>query len=175
MGRDVSNIYLYRYIFAAIDTSVAIAMAIIAGLTGLDQSNSHKEGGLASSAGPADPRVGTCRLRFRIDSVCIIQDSREDWEKEAAQVASVYSNAYCTIAASSSSNGSEGCRVTPDLVPYGPVPLPRIKTDDLGNSVSEQVRVFFQFGMPTQNILQTDALTKRGWTLQERELSSRIR
>jgi hypothetical protein len=43
MGRDVSNIYLYRYIFAAIDTSVAIAMAIIADLTGLDQSNSHKE------------------------------------------------------------------------------------------------------------------------------------
>jgi hypothetical protein len=89
-------------------------------------------------------------------------------------MASVYSNAYCTIAASSSSNGSEGCHINHDLAPYGPVTLTCVKTDDLGNSVPEQVRVFSQFGMPTQNILQTDPLTKRGWTLQERKLSPRM-
>ena len=43
------------------------------------------------------------RLEIRyvwIDSLCIIQDSGDDWEKEAAQMASIYSNAHLTIAAS---------------------------------------------------------------------------
>lgn len=43
-----------------------------------------------------------------INSLCIIQDSKDNWEKEAAQMALVCSNAYCTIAASSSANGNEG-------------------------------------------------------------------
>lgn len=49
-----------------------------------------------------------------IDSLCIIQDSKKDWEKEAAQMALVYSNAYCTIAASSPANGNEGCHIDLD-------------------------------------------------------------
>ena len=35
-----------------------------------------------------------------IDSVCIIQDSKEDWEAESAKMGSVYRNAYVTIVAS---------------------------------------------------------------------------
>ena len=30
-----------------------------------------------------------------IDSICIIQDSKEDWEAESAKMGSVYRNAYC--------------------------------------------------------------------------------
>ncbi|MBE3109014.1 MAG: HET domain-containing protein, partial [Acidobacteria bacterium] len=44
-----------------------------------------------------------------IDSLCIIQDSREDWEREAARMADVYANSYLTIAASSSPDSSGGC------------------------------------------------------------------
>ena len=32
-----------------------------------------------------------------IDSLCIIQNSKEDWEAESAKMGSVYRNAYCTI------------------------------------------------------------------------------
>jgi hypothetical protein len=35
-----------------------------------------------------------------IDSLCIIQDDEQDWEREASRMADVYANAYLTIAAS---------------------------------------------------------------------------
>jgi hypothetical protein len=44
-----------------------------------------------------------------IDSLCIIQDSAEDWRKEAAIMGDVYRNAVFNIAATKSSNGSQGC------------------------------------------------------------------
>ncbi|KAN0096769.1 Heterokaryon incompatibility protein (HET) domain containing protein [Hyaloscypha variabilis] len=53
-----------------------------------------------------------------IDSLCIIQDSPEDWEKEASLMHTVYKNAYCTVAASASRDGSGGCFVQG---PYAPI------------------------------------------------------
>ena len=44
-----------------------------------------------------------------IDSLCIIQDDDEDWEKEAAVMGFVYANAYLTISASSSTDDASGC------------------------------------------------------------------
>ena len=44
-----------------------------------------------------------------IDSLCIIQDDRNDWEIESAKMADVYSHAYLTIAATGSSTSSGGC------------------------------------------------------------------
>ncbi|KAL2196280.1 heterokaryon incompatibility protein-domain-containing protein [Corynascus similis CBS 632.67] len=44
----------------------------------------------------------TRRLGIRyiwIDSLCIVQDDKDDWRREAAKMADVYSNAYLTIAA----------------------------------------------------------------------------
>ena len=49
----------------------------------------------------------TRRLGLRyiwIDSLCIIQDSAVDWEVESAKMATVYEQAYLTIAVSSSSS-----------------------------------------------------------------------
>lgn len=43
-----------------------------------------------------------------IDSLCIIQDSEQDWAREASLMAKVYAYAYCTLAALSSKDGSEG-------------------------------------------------------------------
>lgn len=48
-----------------------------------------------------DALVATKGLGFRyiwIDSLCIIQDSEEDFQLECAKTGSVYSNAVCTIA-----------------------------------------------------------------------------
>ena len=108
-----------------------------------------------------------------MDSLCIIQDSKDDWEKEAAQMASVYSNAYCTIAASSSASGNEGCRVDPDSEPYGPVILSFNEANENSNPIIRKVRIFSTLKSIT-DILQRDVLSGRGWTFQERELSNRI-
>jgi hypothetical protein len=51
----------------------------------------------------------TRRLRVRylwIDSLCIVQDDNEDWEREAAKMAQVYSQSLVTLAASAASDGS---------------------------------------------------------------------
>jgi Heterokaryon incompatibility protein (HET) len=49
-----------------------------------------------------DAVITTRKLSFRylwIDSLCIIQDSMQDWEAESAKMGEVYQNAQLTIAA----------------------------------------------------------------------------
>lgn len=43
-----------------------------------------------------------------IDSLCIIQDDPEDWNREAALMHRVYMNAWCNISAAASQDSSEG-------------------------------------------------------------------
>jgi hypothetical protein len=44
-----------------------------------------------------------------IDSLCIIQDSITDWQKESAVMGDVYKNAICNIAATVTPDGRFGC------------------------------------------------------------------
>lgn len=44
-----------------------------------------------------------------IDSLCIIQDDRKDWEIEAAKMASIYHGAELVLAATGSADGAGGC------------------------------------------------------------------
>jgi hypothetical protein len=43
-----------------------------------------------------------------VDSLCIIQDDRDDWEKESAKMAGIYQGAFLTIAATASSSNRDG-------------------------------------------------------------------
>jgi hypothetical protein len=43
-----------------------------------------------------------------IDSLCIIQDSKEDWFQESSRMGDIYSNSYCTISATGAEDGSMG-------------------------------------------------------------------
>ncbi|PHH59907.1 hypothetical protein CDD81_2395 [Ophiocordyceps australis] len=106
-----------------------------------------------------------------IDSLCIIQDSRQDWEREAAQMASVYSNAHVTIAASASSDGRGGCQVDNEMRPFGPVDM-EYASEAAGSA--QVFRLWSRASSPVGQVLAQDALTRRGWTLQERELSPRV-
>jgi hypothetical protein len=73
----------------------------------------HKRG-LAISALPRtfqDAIVASKKFGIRylwIDTLCIIQDDAADWEHESSKMGDVYSNAYLTIAASSSTDDSSG-------------------------------------------------------------------
>jgi hypothetical protein len=43
-----------------------------------------------------------------IDSLCIIQDSKDDWETESSQMASIYANSTLNIAATAARDGDDG-------------------------------------------------------------------
>ncbi|KAI5918040.1 heterokaryon incompatibility protein-domain-containing protein [Camillea tinctor] len=61
-----------------------------------------------------DAIVITRQLGFRylwIDSLCIMQDSKEDWKSESAIMGEIYAHSTCTIAALTSSSSFEGCFV----------------------------------------------------------------
>lgn len=110
-----------------------------------------------------------------IDSLCIIQDSREDWEKEAAQMADVYSKSYLTVAASGSANGTEGCRIDHETRSYGPVDVVCLGPPiDSTPPTPVTYRIWAASPNPSASTLLLDPLSKRGWTLQERELSPRV-
>lgn len=67
--------------------------------------------------------IVTRQLGFRyiwIDSLCIIQDSYDDWVNESSQMHMVYSNAVCNIAASAAGNATKGlfsCRNPASITP----------------------------------------------------------
>lgn len=44
-----------------------------------------------------------------IDSLCIIQDSHEDWQSECPEMSNVYKRSWCNLAATAASNDAIGC------------------------------------------------------------------
>lgn len=48
-----------------------------------------------------------------IDSLCIIQDDKEDWKEQSGEMAGIYGGSYLTIAATRAPNGHIGCFDTP--------------------------------------------------------------
>ncbi|TGO29516.1 hypothetical protein BPAE_0014g00670 [Botrytis paeoniae] len=107
-----------------------------------------------------------------IDSLCIMQDSSEDWSTEAALMDKVYAQSLCNIAASyASSEESPNKR------------LFHTRTRDYIDTLSVKQKFFMKknhqglYGLsPNSNyvVSRTDfALYKRAWVLQERLLSPR--
>lgn len=110
------------------------------------------------------------RVRYVwIDSLCIVQDSADDWDRESSSMSSVYSHAYCTIAASASKNGAEGLFRNA-----------RLSIDDSVHirCSSKNGKSRAIIGMKEQDSWQdmysSGFLHQRGWVLQERELSPRV-
>ncbi|KAK9424293.1 hypothetical protein SUNI508_13746 [Seiridium unicorne] len=98
-----------------------------------------------------------------IDSICIIQDDKKDWQAESQKMETVFSSAYCTIAASSSQSSIDGI-FKADRKPRACVThvSPENNTLYLCNTIDN-----FQEDVE-QSILNT-----RGWVFQERALSRR--
>lgn len=109
-----------------------------------------------------------------IDCLCIVQDDKEDWEREAANMADIYSNAYLTIAASRASSSAEGFlgdRMIRDMK--------AVQFRDEGGDFQlyfHSVDINFSPGAPETASLEPlsgEPLTKRAWCLQERVLPIR--
>ena len=105
-----------------------------------------------------------------IDSLCIIQDSKADWETESGKMCDYYSNAYLTISASSSKNGS-----IPFLrersSQWQPKRFPFTCTD--GQKVEILARRHTGSSM-AQLVEDLSPLASRAWCWQENVLSTRV-
>ena len=111
-----------------------------------------------------------------IDSLCIVQDDPEDWQQEAAKMASVYGNAHVVIAAARGSSDAEGfLGLRP---PYDSVSLsPETKSPG-----SPAVELALHLRLPESRSWTTlgvdaavseEPLGRRAWVLQERYLARR--
>lgn len=99
-----------------------------------------------------------------IDSLCIIQDDANDWDKEAPRMGQVYEHADIVIVAAWAENAGQGCFT--NLTPENPiVDLPYYK----GGMKSGRVFATTQ----QYSFLDTRPLCNRAWTIQERVLSRR--
>ncbi|KAF1828321.1 hypothetical protein BDW02DRAFT_484805, partial [Decorospora gaudefroyi] len=103
-----------------------------------------------------------------IDSLCIIQDDREDWLEQAKQMGDIYENAITTIAATSSSRSSQGIFGTTER---------RFMAEEMegydGIYIRQQPPHWPSNGVSTLDNSSDWPLLQRGWTYQEIRLSPR--
>ncbi|KAI3325777.1 HET-domain-containing protein [Xylariaceae sp. AK1471] len=105
-----------------------------------------------------------------IDSLCIVQDDADDWERESAQMASIYHNAYLTLAATRSSSGADGLfTTTPDFEVSGTTPT----GEDYYLIFRQKIEHEPEFNWIAHTITRFPLMT-RAWAFQERMLSKRV-
>ncbi|KAE8315911.1 heterokaryon incompatibility protein-domain-containing protein [Aspergillus transmontanensis] len=116
-------------------------------------------------------KVG-CRYLW-IDAVCIIQHDKEDWEREACKMHSIYRNAYLVIAATSAPSPSNG------IFSHRPLPVEfevtmrhtNVKCQFEGRPIANHA--FWNSISMVENPPKPQLHT-RAWTLQERLMARRI-
>ncbi|KAI3327351.1 HET-domain-containing protein [Xylariaceae sp. AK1471] len=113
-----------------------------------------------------------------VDALCIIQDDKEDWRKEASKMGKIYRHAYLTIAATNSNSSFDGflkqrqpsCNASLGFV-FQQYKATRF--EPAGNATGT-----FHFRYPLEtdvsNYLSRCEWNQRGWTLQEQLLSSSV-
>ncbi|KAB8205448.1 heterokaryon incompatibility protein-domain-containing protein [Aspergillus parasiticus] len=126
------------------------------------------------------------RLRIRwlwIDALCIIQDRESDWAREAANMASVYENAYITISATKSRDSNGGLfsrKMETNLIlrsKNGNEYIIRVFADPVEGAVKEfNAYCYFDSWHWKRNRFSPSLypLMGRGWCYQERILSPRV-
>ncbi|KAI1756024.1 HET-domain-containing protein [Xylaria castorea] len=102
-----------------------------------------------------------------IDSLCIIQDSDEDWADQSSKMAEIYANAFLTIAATKSRDGTGGCYSSRDACYV-----------DCATVIERSVFIRGQMprfsGPAGSKTSEGRPLLLRGWVYQEMSLSTRV-
>jgi hypothetical protein len=112
---------------------------------------------------------------LRIDSLCIIQDDGDDWEKESAKMASIYTNNVVTIAAMKSPDHVGGLFANA-LTDYTAHPIPAHDIKGCLHTIYARKRLpHYPAGL---NVYEQQKhiypLLSRAWVYQERFLSPRV-
>ncbi|KAF2641854.1 HET-domain-containing protein [Massarina eburnea CBS 473.64] len=107
-----------------------------------------------------------------IDSLCIVQNSIEDWRAECQKMEEVFSSAYVTLSATCSNGTSDGfLKPHPEEGPkartYSPINVPT------ANGRSSRVYICNAIDDFKRDVEEAE-LSTRGWVFQERALSRRV-
>ena len=117
-----------------------------------------------------DAVVVALRLNLQyiwIDSLCIIQDSDEDWSVESALMADIYRNATITLSAAASKGPNDGLFVSV------PVENRAVKIEPTVVTSQQPYRNFYTRHRIDHH-RRNQPLLSRGWVHQERLLSPRV-
>ncbi|KAF4634739.1 hypothetical protein G7Y89_g3367 [Cudoniella acicularis] len=105
-----------------------------------------------------------------IDSLCIIQDSREDWARESKVMGEVYKRACCNIAATGFKDGLHGIFVERDRRVISPI---KIRSERDSKNIKSGHYYILDTAMWNESVVDAP-LNERAWVFQERLLSPRI-
>lgn len=117
-----------------------------------------------------DAILVTRRLGFRylwIDSLCIIQDSPEDWIKESGTMQNVYANCVLTIVASWGKDSDTGLFI--ERKPLNQQPCRIVRNARTGLFVQPEPTAIEK----SASFNNVESLEKRAWAVQERFLPRR--
>jgi len=107
-----------------------------------------------------------------IDSLCIIQDSIDDWTQEADIMSKVYRYAFINIAATGAKDGTVGCFWERDPRAVRPTEF-TIHWSNCEENEGRRYHVVPEPHLWAQGLV-AQPLNQRGWVLQERILSPRV-
>lgn len=103
-----------------------------------------------------------------IDSICIVQNSTDDWNAESILMDEVYGHALCTLAATSATDGNGGL-----IHGRHPSQVNMPEVSSVWNESENESWAVLPLDFWRVNV--TDApLNRRAWVLQERVLSKRV-
>ncbi|KAI2628056.1 heterokaryon incompatibility protein-domain-containing protein [Hypomontagnella submonticulosa] len=117
-----------------------------------------------------DACIATSSLGFRyiwIDSLCIIQDSIEDWRTQSSLMHLIYKSASCNIAATWAEGGNDGCFRTVDPCLRDPTSI------TLDFEVDGHSEYLISKSDTHHEDIAKAPLNQRGWVIQERYLARR--
>lgn len=135
-----------------------------------DMMISIDEGNLPLTFREAIATVRELGIRYVwIDSLCIIQDSIADWQRESASMTQVYRNAICCLAATGAQDSTQGLYLARD----GPQALPQITS----SWTNRPNATYYAIGSSVSRLIGFEPqgpLNQRAWCYQELRLSHRI-
>ncbi|OCL01406.1 HET-domain-containing protein, partial [Glonium stellatum] len=107
-----------------------------------------------------------------IDSLCIIQDSRDDWIAESSRMSDVYKYSFCNICATAAADDTGGCFFSRD--PSIALPF-RIQATAMDQS-SRSLQGAYDLHRQGKWVLEIGGapVNRRAWVVQERFLTPRV-
>jgi hypothetical protein len=106
-----------------------------------------------------------------IDSLCILQDSKEDWRLESSRMGCIYKRGWCNIAATAFTDGSLG--IFSERHPKLIQPL-KVHVDATVMGYHSHGYYYLVDRVLWETAVEKAPLNRRAWVLQERTLSPRI-
>ena len=103
-----------------------------------------------------------------IDSLCILQDSQEDWQREAPYMSSIYRYAILNIAASIAADNKAGCFPSRDTSLIKPCTIQTTWVDCQNENYNLYHDSFWHYAFDDMPLM------KRAWVVQELLLAPRI-